>query len=94
MYKTEAINLYEILPEIHLCRAIPTTVEGVCSRIASKSYISMEPKENQKKVLDNIRKLFNENNDQDLQRKWIDQSSGVFEFPYTTGKSIIFIKRE
>lgn len=86
MYKTEAIKQYDILPEIHLTRGIPTTVEGVCSRIASKSYISMESEENQKKVLDDIKEIFAKNNDEQLQRRWIDQSAGVFEYPYATGK--------
>jgi radical SAM superfamily enzyme with C-terminal helix-hairpin-helix motif len=86
MYGTEAIKQYEILPEIHLTRGIPTTVEGVCSRIASKSYISMESAENQKKVLDSINKIFAENSDEQLQRRWIDRSAGVFEYPYATGK--------
>lgn len=86
MYDTEAIKQYEILPEIHLKRALPTTVQGVCDRIISKSYVGVLDAKTQEKILEDIRTIFANNSDETLQRKWIDKDAGIFEYPYATGE--------
>jgi hypothetical protein len=86
MYKTEAMKRFEIVPPQKAVRLIPTTVEGVCDRIKSKSYISVLSEEKQKEVLENVRHLFQSKSDEELERKWIDKEKGIFEYPYTTGE--------
>lgn len=86
MYDTKAIKQFDILPEQHLKRSLPTTVDGVCDRIASKSYISMQPAETQKQIMDHVRQIFAAESDENLQRKWIDKAAGTFEYPYATGE--------
>lgn len=84
MYKTEAIKKFEIIPHQKFTRSIPTTVEGVCDRIKSKSYVSVLSQEEQDEVCDKVRKLFQSKSDEELQRTWIDKEKGVFEYPYKT----------
>ncbi|UZJ55891.1 hypothetical protein CBS101457_005211 [Exobasidium rhododendri] len=86
MYKTEAIKDFEIVAPQKATRLIPTTVEGVCDRIKSKSYISVLSPEKQEDILKNVRHLFQSRTDEELQRKWIDREKGIFEYPYTTGE--------
>lgn len=86
MYKTEAIKQFEILPSQKVTRQIPTTVEGVCNRVKSKSYVSVLPQEKQEEVCEAIRELMKSKSDEELQRTWIDKEKDTFEYPYRTGE--------
>lgn len=59
---------------------MPTTREGVWDRITSKSYITVlsdDQKANLKKEVDAAL-------DSGDGLKWIDEATGVFEYPYKT----------
>ena len=86
MYKAEAMNRFDVLPAHKVTRFLPTTVEGVCARAASKSYISVLSQEQQNETMETIRQLLQSKSDEELQRKWIDEKKGIFEYPYTTGE--------
>jgi hypothetical protein len=86
MYDADAIKLFEVLPEKHLTRSLPTTMKGVCDRVASKSYVSMQTPDVQKQILQHVRETFERRTDEQLQRRWIDKSEGTFEYPYRTGE--------
>ena len=86
MYKTDAIKRFDILPPQKVTRAIPTTVEGVCDRVKSKSYISVISAKEQDDLTDSIRQLLKSGSDEELQRTWIDAEKGVFAYPYSTGE--------
>jgi transposase-like protein len=94
MYKTEAIKRFDIVPHKKVTRLLPTTVEGVCDRIKSKSYVSVLPQEKQDEVVQSVRDLFNSHSDEELQRTWIDKEKGLFEYPYTTGVCFIEVLLE
>lgn len=85
MYKTEAIKQFDIIPPQKVTRLLPTTVEEVCDRISSKSYVSVLPQEKQEEISQFVRHYFDSTSDKVLQRKWIDKEKGLFEYPYTTG---------
>lgn len=59
---------------------IPTTVEGVVERVCSKSYIAVLGEEEKAKVIEGVKGVFEKEND----RVWMDESKGVFEYPYNT----------
>lgn len=84
MYKTEAIKRFEIIPHQKFTRSIPTTVEGVCDRIKSKSYVSVLGQEQQDEVCDKVRQIFASKNDEELQQTWIDEEKKIFAYPYKT----------
>lgn len=80
MYDQNAIKLFDILDPVHIHRVIPTTAQAVKDRVFSKSYISILPADQKTKVETFIDSLLAEP-DAQLQRKWIDQTQGVFEYP-------------
>jgi hypothetical protein len=86
MYKTEAIKRFDIAPPQKVTRLLPTTLDGVCNRIKSKSYVSVLPQEEQEEVCRTVRQYFDSTSDEVLQRRWIDKEKGIFEYPYTTGE--------
>jgi len=88
MYKTEAMKRFDIISPQKATRLIPTTVEGVCDRIKSKSYISVLPLEKQEEISQAIRQLFKTKSDEELQRTWIDKEKGIFAYPYSTGEFV------
>ena len=57
---------------------IPGSKEGAVDRASSKSYVAVLPDEKKKEVQDAIRKIV----DEDKQKVWIDESQGLFEYPY------------
>lgn len=59
--------------------AIPGSKEDAVDRASSRSYIAILPADKKKEVQDAIRKIVNE----DQTKVWIDESQGVFEYPYT-----------
>lgn len=78
---------FEALEPQHITRAIPTTVDGVCDRVDSKSYVSVQPDDVRAKLRQDIAAILDpvHSDDAALQRKWIDRERGVFEYPYRTG---------
>lgn len=52
----------------------PTTEQGVVDRVFSKSYITAQSEEEKKKIDARVRQILAEAGD----RKWIDESQGVF----------------
>lgn len=86
LYDTAGLHdNFDIVPEKHYVRAIPTTVEGVCNRIESKSYIHVRPESERAQLRKNISDILEHSNDEELQKKWIDKETGTFEYPYKTG---------
>lgn len=83
MYDQEAIQLFDILNPVHIQRVIPTTVQAVKDRVFSKSYISILAADQKQQVETFIDRLLAEP-DAQLERRWIDQAEGVFEYPYRT----------
>ena len=61
-------------------RVIPTTEEGVYDRAFSKSYVTVLGDEEKAAVRDKLRAVL----DLGEGRVWIDEASGVFEYPYKT----------
>lgn len=86
MYDTEAIKNFNIIPPQKHTRKLPTTLEGVCNRVKSKSYICVLPSKVQEQVVESIRELMTTGSDDQLGRVWIDKESGTFEYPYATGE--------
>ena len=87
MYKEPALNdQYEVVPAEYFSRKLPTTVDGVKNRVLSKSYISVLPQDKQDELMKSIEGIFDKSSDAEIQRVWIDQGKGVFEYPYQTGE--------
>ncbi|KDN35858.1 hypothetical protein K437DRAFT_260286 [Tilletiaria anomala UBC 951] len=92
MYDVPAYSeLFEPLPEIHVTRVIPTTMEGVHERVLSKSYITLLPPEVQADVKRGLDAIFDAE-DEALGRRWIDKEKGIFEYPYRTSL-YMFVKK-
>lgn len=81
MYKQPGFAHFEVLPEVHLTRSLPTTIEGVCSRVRSKSYISVLPDDQWSQVEAKIKAFLRA---PDAGISWIDEDKGIFEYPYKT----------
>jgi hypothetical protein len=58
---------------------IPTTTKGVQDRVLSKSYITILSEEDKGRLCMEIEALLEEEN-----KVWIDESSGIFQYPYKT----------
>jgi len=58
---------------------LPATAEGVVARSLSKSYISVLPDDERKRVADDVRNILNNE-----PKTWITEEEGVFEYPYET----------
>lgn len=80
MYDAPSISLFDIQPEVHVTRVLPTTLEMLHDRILSKSYISILSEKEQKEVLNGVDSIFEEESDQQLGRKWIDKEKGIWEY--------------
>ncbi|KAG8755281.1 hypothetical protein FRC14_004196 [Serendipita sp. 396] len=65
---------------------VPTTFTGVQDRVLSKSYITQISQEEKEDLCTKITSVL-ENND----KTWIDEASGVFEYPYQT--TVIAMKK-
>jgi hypothetical protein len=61
-------------------RAIPTTEEGVCNRVFTKSYAAVLGDEEKAVLKDKLRSVLRLGED----RVWVDEANGVFEYPYKT----------
>lgn len=81
MYDQPSFPYFERMPEVHLSRSLPTTIEGVCSRVRSKSYMSVLPYNEWLLVEAKIRQILQAH---DAGLSWIDKDKGIFEFPYKT----------
>lgn len=57
---------------------IPGSKEGAVDRASSKSYVAVLPDDKKREVQDTIRNIV----DEDQHKVWIDESQGVFEYPY------------
>ncbi len=81
MYDVPAYaELYTALPEVHVSRALPTTLTGVLERIQSKSYISLLDARTQRALLDEVEHMLASTPDEELGRRWIDREKGVWEY--------------
>ena len=69
-------------------RSIPTTVEGVWDRVTSKSYIAILPTEKKAELEKEIKAALSPRED----KTWIDESRGIFEYPYKT--YLVTMKRQ
>lgn len=65
---------------------VPTTKAGVQDRVLSKSYITLLSDEQKKKLCEEIEKVVEQED-----KTWIDESSGVFAYPYKT--TVISMKK-
>jgi len=65
---------------------IPTTKQGVEDRVLSKSYITTLSDEEKKKLCVEIEEVLEKED-----KSWIDQSSGIFHYPYKT--TVIAMKK-
>jgi len=68
--------------------SLPSTLATVEDRVCSKSYIAVLSEDDKGKVRSRIQKIVSKGDD----LTWIDESKGVFEFPYTT--TVVFMKRK
>ncbi len=68
--------------------SLPSTLATVEDRVCSKSYIAVLSEDDKGKVRNRIQKIVSKGDD----LTWIDESNGVFEFPYTT--TVVFMKRK
>ncbi|KAG8935694.1 hypothetical protein FRC02_006970 [Tulasnella sp. 418] len=59
--------------------AVPTTASGVIDRVCSKSYITILPDKEKNKLVEELKNILNEGEG----RVWVDESQGVWEYPYT-----------
>jgi len=66
---------------------LPATVEGVVARSLSKSYISVLPEDEQKRVADSVRKVL-----ETEEKTWINEEESVFEYPYET--TVVTVRRK
>ena len=57
---------------------LQTTKEIVVDRASTKSYIAVLPDDKKTEVLEEVGRIV----DQGLDRVWIDETQGVFEYPY------------
>ena len=80
------MDRFEIIPPQQHTRQLPTTLDGVCDRVKSKSYISVLSEETQEEVDRKIRDIMGNSSDDELQRIWIDKEKGTFVYPYVTGE--------
>ncbi|KAJ7452391.1 S-adenosyl-L-methionine-dependent methyltransferase [Mycena galericulata] len=60
--------------------ALPATVEIVIDRACSKSYMVVLPNEEKAKVREELTNILTS----DAEKVWIDESEGIFEYPYKT----------
>ena len=57
---------------------LQTTKEIVVDRASTKSYIALLPDDKKTEIQEEVRRIV----DQGLDRVWIDETQGVFEYPY------------
>jgi len=55
------------------------TKESTVDRASSKSYIAILPEDKKREVQDEIRRIID-----DSRKVWIEESKGIFEYPYQT----------
>ncbi len=65
---------------------VPTTDSGVQDRVLSKSYISALSEAEKEKLCVEIQKVLSKE-----EKSWIDESSGLFKYPYRT--TVISMKK-
>ena len=58
---------------------LQATMDSVVDRASSKSYIAILPEDTKAQVQDNLRHIIDQGD-----KVWVDQSKGVFEYPYYT----------
>ncbi|KAF3931317.1 hypothetical protein ABW19_dt0204707 [Dactylella cylindrospora] len=78
-------NFKENYDYLEVKRVLPTTEDQVVDRVVSKSYITALVEEDKKAVEDGVRDILKTET-----KVWIDESSGVFEYPYATDSYIIW----
>ncbi|PPQ83350.1 hypothetical protein CVT25_003989 [Psilocybe cyanescens] len=69
---------FELPKEKQWTYTLQGTKESVVDRTSSKSYIAILPEEKKRELQEEIRKII----DLDSEKTWIDESKGVFEYPY------------
>ncbi|KAK0549538.1 hypothetical protein OC845_003076 [Tilletia horrida] len=83
MYKTQAYSKYfHALPQEDHYRILPTTKEDAWNRVLSKSYISVLGERDRAALRAEWDKIYEDGDSNG--RKWIDESKGIFEYPYVT----------
>jgi len=55
------------------------TKDSAVDRASSKSYIAVLPEDKKREVQDEIRRIIDQS-----EKVWIDESKGIFEYPYKT----------
>ena len=55
------------------------TKDSAVDRACSKSYIAVLPEDKKREIQDEIRRIIDQS-----EKVWIDESKGVFEYPYNT----------
>jgi len=59
---------------------LPGTLDIVTNRVFSKSFIAVEPDDVKAQIKEDVRGIV----ERGAGRKWIDESQGIFEYPYKT----------
>ncbi|CAG8594772.1 14023_t:CDS:1, partial [Acaulospora colombiana] len=66
---------------------VPTTNKGVQDRVISKSYVAVQPSNVQEELRKKIDTVLDSH-----EKVWIDETSGIFEYPYRT--TVIAMKKK
>ncbi|THU96520.1 S-adenosyl-L-methionine-dependent methyltransferase [Dendrothele bispora CBS 962.96] len=81
VFETIAYNrFFEPQEERVFQYTLETTEDQVLDRVCTKSYIAVLPPDEKEKVLSDVRAVLQKGED----KEWIDESKGVFKYPYQT----------
>ena len=78
-------KLFEPAEETQWSFALHSTEDKVVDRVFSKSYIAVLPDNERQKVKASVKSIV----DRGEGKVWVDESSGVFEYPYQTFAVVI-----
>jgi len=81
------LNYFQSPEELNFRHVVTGSLQGVIDRAFSKSYIAIASDENKKQIREELTKIISNGVD----KVWIDEPQGTFEYPYIT--TVVIMKK-